>query len=84
MRCRTRLGFIFLCAWDLYSYALGIYILNLLIRFLSPQVDPEFQDLSDGPFLPNRSSDEFRPFVRRLPEFKFWGYLKVLLEKMTS
>ncbi|KAI3808555.1 hypothetical protein L1987_24508 [Smallanthus sonchifolius] len=54
------------------SYALGIYILNLLIGFLSPQVDPEFQDLSDGPGLPSRSSDEFRPFVRRLPEFKFW------------
>ncbi|GFY93777.1 Rer1 family protein [Actinidia rufa] len=54
------------------SYALGIYILNLLISFLSPQVDPEFQDLSDGPTLPTLSSDEFRPFVRRLPEFKFW------------
>ncbi|KAI3669793.1 hypothetical protein L6452_41200 [Arctium lappa] len=54
------------------SYALGIYILNLLIGFLSPQVDPEFLDLSDGPSLPIRSSDEFRPFVRRLPEFKFW------------
>ncbi|KAD5960984.1 hypothetical protein R6Q59_013986 [Mikania micrantha] len=54
------------------SYALGIYILNLLIGFLSPQVDPEFQELSDGPTLPSRSSDEFRPFVRRLPEFKFW------------
>ncbi|KAL6572989.1 Protein rer1a [Orobanche hederae] len=51
------------------SYALGIYILNLLIGFLSPQVDP---DLSDGPTLPTRGSDEFRPFVRRLPEFKFW------------
>ncbi|XP_075510584.1 protein RER1A-like [Primulina tabacum] len=51
------------------SYALGIYILNLLIGFLSPQVDPEF---SDGPTLPTRGSDEFRPFVRRLPEFKFW------------
>ncbi|KAI3451987.1 hypothetical protein Pfo_008652 [Paulownia fortunei] len=51
------------------SYALGIYILNLLIGFLSPQVDPEF---SDGPTLPSRGSDEFRPFVRRLPEFKFW------------
>lgn len=54
------------------SYALGIYILNLLIGFLSPQVDPEFQDLSDGPTLPTRGTDEFRPFVRRLPEFKFW------------
>lgn len=54
------------------SYGLGIYLLNLLIGFLSPQVDPEIQDLSDGPSLPTRGSDEFRPFVRRLPEFKFW------------
>lgn len=54
------------------SYGLGIYILNLLIGFLSPQVDPEIQELSDGPTLPTRGSDEFRPFVRRLPEFKFW------------
>lgn len=54
------------------SYALGIYILNLLVGFLSPQVDPEVQDLSDGPTLPTRETDEFRPFVRRLPEFKFW------------
>ncbi|OIT36223.1 PREDICTED: protein RER1A-like [Nicotiana attenuata] len=54
------------------SYGLGIYILNLLIGFLSPQVDPEVQDLSDGPTLPTRETDEFRPFVRRLPELKFW------------
>ncbi|KAK8673959.1 hypothetical protein V6N13_112268 [Hibiscus sabdariffa] len=51
------------------TYGLGIYLLNLLMGFLSPQVDPETQD---GPFLPTRQSDEFRPFVRRLPEFKFW------------
>ncbi|XP_076949877.1 protein RER1A-like [Bidens hawaiensis] len=62
----------FLQGFYVVSYALGIYILNLLIGFLSPQVDPEFQDLSDGPTLPSRTSDEFRPFVRRLPEFKFW------------
>ncbi|XP_031495232.1 protein RER1A-like isoform X1 [Nymphaea colorata] len=54
------------------SYGLGIYILNLLIGFLSPQVDPELQDADDGPTLPTKGSDEFRPFVRRLPEFKFW------------
>ncbi|KAK9112679.1 hypothetical protein Scep_020198 [Stephania cephalantha] len=54
------------------SYGLGIYILNLLIAFLSPQVDPEIQEIVDGPSLPTRSTDEFRPFVRRLPEFKFW------------
>lgn len=25
-----------------------------------------------GPELPTRSNQEFRPFIRRLPEFKFW------------
>ncbi|XP_059636565.1 protein RER1A-like [Cornus florida] len=54
------------------TYGLGIYILQLFILFLSPQVDPEIQELADGPTLPTRGSDEFRPFVRRLPEFKFW------------
>ncbi len=26
----------------------------------------------DGPALPTKSSEEFKPFMRRLPEFKFW------------
>nr|CAD7256381.1 unnamed protein product [Timema shepardi]CAD7568417.1 unnamed protein product [Timema californicum] len=26
----------------------------------------------DGPELPTRANEEFRPFIRRLPEFKFW------------
>ena len=53
------------------SYGLGIYLLNLLIGFLSPLVDPELE-VSDGPLLPTKGSDEFKPFIRRLPEFKFW------------
>ncbi|CAI9769087.1 unnamed protein product [Fraxinus pennsylvanica] len=53
------------------SYGLGIYILNLLIGFLSPLDDPELEP-SDGPMLPTKGSDEFKPFIRRLPEFKFW------------
>lgn len=60
----------FLQGFYVVSYALGIYILNLLIGFLSPQEDPALA--ADGPSLPTRASDEFRPFVRRLPEFKFW------------
>jgi hypothetical protein len=40
----------------------------LLIGFLSPQVDPEIED----PGLPSKATDEFKPFIRRLPEFKFW------------
>ncbi|KAE8782683.1 protein RER1B [Hordeum vulgare] len=56
------------------SYGLGIYLLNLLIGFLSPMVDPELDPsaANDGPALPTRGSDEFKPFIRRLPEFKFW------------
>ncbi|MCL7021787.1 hypothetical protein MKW94_019663 [Papaver nudicaule] len=53
------------------SYGLGIYLLNLLIGFLSPKVDPEMEGL-DGASLPTKGSDEFKPFIRRLPEFKFW------------
>ncbi|XP_072036182.1 protein RER1-like [Amphiura filiformis] len=59
--------------WYIVTYALGIYHLNLFIAFLSPKIDPAFTDESDdGPSLPTRQSEEFRPFIRRLPEFKFW------------
>lgn len=61
----------FVQGFYIVSYGLGIYILNLLIGFLSPKVDPELEVL-DGASLPTRGSDEFKPFVRRLPEFKFW------------
>jgi len=54
--------------WYIITYGLGIYVLNLLIGFLSPQMDPEVE----GPVLPTSKDDEFRPFIRRLPEFKFW------------
>lgn len=58
------------------TYGLGIYLLNLLIGFLSPMVDPELDPsaaAAEGPALPMRGSDEFKPFIRRLPEFKFWS-----------
>mmetsp|Transcript_1738 Transcript_1738/g.2718 ORF Transcript_1738/g.2718 Transcript_1738/m.2718 type:complete len:182 (+) Transcript_1738:78-623(+) len=56
--------------WYIVTYGLGIYLLNQLIGFLSPQFDPE---VGDGDMsLPTREGDEFRPFARRLPEFKFW------------
>ena len=82
----------YLNGWYIVTYGLGIYLLNLFIGFLSPQVgahaglcassvlttafalcvqlDPE----TDGPLLPTKNSEteEFRPFSRRVPEFKFW------------
>lgn len=60
------------------AYALGIYLLNLFLAFLTPKFDPvsdaadeEMEDGGAGS-LPTSADDEFRPFIRRLPEFKFW------------
>lgn len=61
----------------------AIYLLNLLLAFLQPKFDPSLQEdlLADeiegggeaevSP-LPSQRDDEFRPFVRRLPEWQFW------------
>lgn len=32
----------------------------------------ELEEGDDGLELPTNQNDEFRPFIRRLPEFKFW------------
>ncbi|GFR39946.1 hypothetical protein Agub_g23 [Astrephomene gubernaculifera] len=58
----------YLRGFYIVSYGLGIYNLNLLLGFITPQIDPELE----GPELPTKADEEFRPFVRRLPEFKFW------------
>lgn len=50
------------------TYGIGIFNLNLIIGFLTPAYDPE----QDGPTLPTTTETEFKPFVRRVPEFKFW------------
>ncbi|KAJ1336554.1 hypothetical protein BSLG_007338 [Batrachochytrium salamandrivorans] len=59
--------------WYIVTYTLGIYLLNLLLAFLTPKFDPaaedEFDNDDEGPSLPTRQDDEFRPFIRRLPEF---------------
>ena len=60
------------------AYALGIYLLNLFLAFLQPKFDPSNEaldnDMEDGSAggLPTKQDEEFRPFIRRLPEFKFW------------
>ena len=70
------------------AYGLGIYLLNLLIGFLSPRVDPEFaamdDDDDDAPPLPTQSEQEFKPFIRRLPEFKFWCVLASVIVALTK
>jgi len=62
--------------WYIVAYSLGIYLLNLFLAFISPKFDPSLESdegMEDGTSgLPSKENDEFRPFVRRLPEFKFW------------
>ncbi|OJA18863.1 hypothetical protein AZE42_05226 [Rhizopogon vesiculosus] len=70
--------------WYIVCYGLAIYLLNLLLAFLQPKFDPSLQDdlladeIEEGgseqnvPVLPSQRDDEFRPFVRRLPEWQFW------------
>ncbi|KAF8435017.1 retrieval of early ER protein Rer1 [Boletus edulis BED1] len=77
------LRIVFSQGWYIVCYGLAIYLLNLLLAFLQPKFDPSLQDdlLADeieegatdsGPTLPSQRDDEFRPFVRRLPEWQFW------------
>ena len=56
------------------AYVLGIFLLNQFILFLTPMVvqEEDADEDEDGPSLPTRRDEEFRPFMRRLPEFKFW------------
>lgn len=60
----------FVNGYFIVAYGLGIFLLNNFIAFLSPMEDPE----GDGLTLPRSAQEgkEFRPFARRLPEFKFW------------
>ncbi|KAL8747915.1 MAG: hypothetical protein Q9190_000239 [Brigantiaea leucoxantha] len=64
--------------WYIVCYSLGIYLLNLFLAFLQPKFDPSLtqdeglEDGDAGNSLPTKQDEEFRPFIRRLPEFKFW------------
>jgi len=63
--------------FHIITYALHIYYLNLFIAFLTPKVEPmtyDDEDDEDAGSLPTSNSSEFKPFIRRLPEFKFWWW----------
>lgn len=78
----TVLLLVFMCrilfaqGWYIICYGLGIYLLNMFLGFLTPKFDPSLEqdlqneDMEEG--LPVSQSEEFRPFIRRVPEFKFW------------
>ncbi|CAM4762590.1 unnamed protein product [Rotaria magnacalcarata] len=65
---------VYIKGFYIIAYGLGILLLNQLILFLTPKLDLSLRNTDeddDALNLPTRSTDEFRPFIRRLPEFKF-------------
>lgn len=59
--------------WYVLCYGLSIYLLSQFLAFLTPKFDMSLQQEEDNKELEaGERADEFRPFIRRLPEFKFW------------
>lgn len=56
--------------WELFPYHIIHTSYNLLV---ANHICVSLSHADDaGPELPTRANEEFRPFIRRLPEFKFW------------
>ncbi|CUM63251.1 uncharacterized protein PRCAT00000822001 [Priceomyces carsonii] len=67
--------------WYIICYGLGIYLLNLFLAFLTPKFDPSLEQEMKSESIEEGFQDElestqkdedFRPFIRKLPEFTFW------------
>ena len=63
--------------WYAVCYSFYIFSLNQFLAFLTPKFDISLQQEEANERLeaggaPDEQSEEFRPFIRRLPEFKFW------------
>ncbi|KAL2707458.1 Protein RER1 [Kluyveromyces marxianus] len=64
---------VFSQGWYVVCYSLGIYLLSQFLGFLTPKFDVSLQQNEQNEELEaGEMTDEFRPFIRRLPEFKFW------------
>jgi hypothetical protein len=63
---------VLLQGWYFVTYILGLPHLLVFALFVSPKVQPALDYEDEGPELPTMANEEFRPFIRRLPEFKFW------------
>ena len=56
------------------TYYVCIHILNSFIGFISPLEDPEEYGLNSGDsYLPQKNNEEFKPFQRKVKEYRFWA-----------
>ena len=61
------------------AYCLAILILNQFLHFLTPLQSDMEDETTDKPVLPVRAPGEFKPFIRKLHEFKLWRNCTVAL-----
>lgn len=77
------LRILILSRFYLITYCLSIYLLHGLIEFLTPKeenIPDPFENFDDDVYIPPDADDEFRPFIRRMPEFNFWLFsIKLVL-----
>lgn len=62
---------IYLQGYYAVTYCIGIHVLNSFLGFISPLDDPD-ENEGEESYLPQRDSEEFRPFERKVKEFAFW------------
>lgn len=56
--------------WWIVTFTLALYLLTLAVGFVSP-LETDNEPGSELP-LNNIDDGEFKPFIRQVPEFKFW------------
>ena len=66
MRVLTKGGF------HVVSYCLAILLLNQFLLFITPLKADVEDESTDTPVLPVNTPGEFKPFIRKLHEFKLW------------
>lgn len=72
------LRIVFAEGWYIICYTWAIFMLNLFLKFLTPKFDPSLEEdmrtesIEEGMQNMGEQDEEFRPFIRRLPEFQFW------------
>lgn len=60
---------------DVITYCVGFYLLNAFVLFVTPKdnnMPGPFDNDDDENYTPMNINNDFRPYVRRLPEFSFW------------
>jgi hypothetical protein len=76
------LRIVFIRAFYLITYCLSIYLLHGFISFCTPReegIPDPFENFDNDVYIPQTIDDEFRPFIRRLPEFDFWLFATKLV-----